>query len=492
MAKKINTKRVSLLDEIEKNEVFIPESIQHDVEQQIVNNQQKFDKSLRIKDLLAGVKSKDTSKIQEKIELETDVLVQPEEIDIVEKAVNDIPNIDFNDEFVIEPTTKTRKNYTRYKITIKGGPRNVEFAKMLSELKKMSDGKIVHRKCDVRSIGITNDNQLKNSDVKLLKYSYTVKPLGGIVNKSTRIIVSFDAQNLDAIIIYMQKGRDKFIHQFNVTTNEEWDYIRDWIYDFYETLNFKLAKYKLVNRSYDTSPIYQTIKNLAKTRKFAVTLPNDIDSLERFKFKPINGLNTHLIFNVVKDTTKNGGGFSMEPTFKVIVTSDIDKKLYLNLSAKSEFGNKVNFTLAQLNTDKFYKAVDMFCKSFDNEVYNIDDINYNKLSKLASKRAYNRLLQVDESKNLVIRKVLNSDETRTELIENGYNPKKDYDAENIVFTMDGLVYGILQYSAISGDRDKRGYLTRKYKFKLMYQLENGDNETEISTDLDKLLSVIGI
>jgi len=353
-------------------------------------------------------------------------------------------------------------------------------------LKKESSGTIRHRICDLRLIGNTNKTQLRGSNLLLLKNSYTIKPVGGVVNKSTRIIVSIDPDDLNTLIVYMQKSRDKFIAKIELNDNTDWDWLGEWIYGFYETLNFNLYKYRLVNRTYGEDPMFNLIKNIAKIGKFKVTLPKEQTKIDRFSFKPIHGLNTHLTFHVIKKTLNVGNPLNSQ-TFNVVVTSDVERSLYLTLSAQSKSESVVPFTINQLNSEHFFKSVNKFIKEFNNSEYDISDIEYNKLTKKESKLALMWMMNM----GIEIKKVLNNAEIVEQLIEKGLHPKSDYDAETIVFVNKNVDYGVLQYLALNTGRDLRGYKNRVYRFKLIYGLDGIEHE-EIGKNFKQLFEKINI
>lgn len=403
------------------------------------------------------------------------------------KVLENIPDIDEKniDKLSIESSTKNR-SFIKTKITISAPIHRTELQNMLGYLKEASGGVIRHRICDLRLIGNTNKKQLADSDVKLLKNSYTIKPIGGAVNKSTRIILSVDVDDASYILIYMQKSREKFIIKYEIENEDSWQWLGDWILGFYQTLNFNLYKYRLLNNSFEDNPIYETIKNLAKTKKFIVTIPKSQEELTRFRFKPIKGENTHLNFNVFIDRKTV---FMAVKQYKVVVSSDVDKKLYLELKAESKLNENVAFTLDQLNTDKFYKSVENFIKTFDNSNYDIEDIDYAKLKKRATKSALAYLYQFEDFPIQIV-KVMNADESAIELAKKGFHQKDEYDAENIVFKTSFIDFAILQYSAIQTKNvDKRGYLSRPYKFRLVYSIDGNDQKPIESKEFQTLLDL---
>lgn len=490
-----NKRKKSVLDNINPvpNEIIEKPSIVEQLQnKQIEKLQKKTAGKLSIKSLVNAVKvGNDNENLQiindlvddNKIDVDSDVTIFDIEdvaADIVEhNVVENIPDVIEGDdiaELKIETKTRKRAGYVKTKVTVKNLANSADFSNMLTTLKGKSSGLIRHRACDIRSIAITNGKQLKNSDLKLLKSSYTIKPTGGVVNKSTRIIISLDVDNTNSLIVYLQKSRDKFIYELNMESPEDWNWLANWIYGFYETLNFNLYKYRLINRELGEHPAYKIIKNIAKTGKYLVSIPKNNEDLKRFKFKPIDGKNTHLNINVVADRN------TMFKQYNIVVTSDIDKSLYLKLKSVSKSNNVLSLSLEQLNSEAFYRAVDNFINEFDNNDYNIEDVNYNKLRKRATRQALTMLLQTE---GIEILQVLNGDETRKQLISKGLHPKSDYDSENIIFKLNGNVM-LLQYLAIqTGEKDTRGYLTRPYKFKLV----NGDNEI-VTKDLDVVMEKI--
>lgn len=528
MAKKINKKAKSILDDLESSDQtianqisastndspIVPPSIQEQMGDDFVNKV-KLKTATSIKSLFNRLQNKqqvsdesvefkvDAQQIMqeikdvvdaEKIEVEDNLniadVTETLESVVQHDAIENIPDIDPNniDELVITETEKTRKSYIRTKISVKTPTTKhaSDFKSMLSFLKKESSGAIRHRICDLRLIGNTNKTQLKGSDLKLLKNSYTIKPVGGIVNKSTRIIISINPDDDDTIIVYMQKSRDKFIAKIELNNNTDWEWLGEWIFSFYETLNFNLFKYKLLNRTYGEDPMYNLIKNIAKIGDFKVTLPKDQTKIDRFTFKPITGLNTHLVFNVFKKTVNVRNPLQAN-NYSVVVSSDIDRSLYLNLSAKTNSNNPVPFTLEQLNSESFFKSVRTFIKTFNNEEYEILDIGYDKLTKRNSRKAFMFL----QSNNIEIVKVLSNDEINKKLRESGINPKVDYDAESIIFKHKSIDYGILQHLALNVGVDERGYKNRPYRFRLIYGLNGQEIET-VDKSFEKLLKDINV
>ena len=498
MPKKINIKKTSLLDELQNiqqetvEHVVIAPSIQQTMEQQFVK--QAKTKDVNIGSLLSNIKNKEEVNVVESTEPQQivdtndiDVVINKGQIivsddvdtedlaeDLIEvvDAIEHIPDVEIADIQNIEITKRKKGGYVKNKVTINSKIFSAELSRLASEVKQKSGGAIRHRKCDLRSISNTNKSQLKTSDVKLYSETYTIKPVGGVVNKATRIMLSMDVNTDNHILVYFQTSRAKFIHKFDISDEADFEWLSEWIVDFYVIKNFDASKHRILNRSYSENPLFKVIRNIAGTKNYRVALPkNTGNEITRFSFVSLYGEKTHARFSVVRDRKTIMSPVTM---YNIYLTSDIDPKLHVSL--KNSAGH-TQFSIEQIKSDNFLDVIETFLEGYDNSGNELVDIAYNKLKHNKVKKALTYIINVEDSEELGIEivKVLNADDTIRELVNAGKSPKADYDSENIVIKSNHVDYAIIQFMGIQeiggSVRGDKKYNSRVYKFKIIYSVD---------------------
>jgi len=501
-SKKINHKRKSILDDIDNdNQIIITPSIDDAMQQIVIQKIQKQnDKNsspidVSFNDLIEDIKEKKQNNeeiLDEEIIEKTEELIDEGKIetsdelgplDVVEaieevaEAIDNIPDLEPEniEDIVIEPSKKV--GWIKTKITINSKIFKKELSLLASICAKKSDGVIRHRKCDVRLIANTNKIHLRNSDLKLLSESYTIKPVGGVVNKSTRIMLSVDEKDKNHLIVYMQRGRDKFIHKFDISDESDFIWLGDWIVNFYEFENFKLSLHQLISKSYGESELFNVLKRIAKTKKYKIRMPKNIgNELVYFSFTPIFGDKTYVRFHIQLNKTESFK--TGQKLYNVFVTNDINNPRNPHLIAHSgkNFFFTINDLLSPEALEGFEKLIENYHSQIDPVEVNIDELAFQKLKHRKLKDAVVELVNWENAEEigLEITKILSNHDIKVKLIEKGEHIKKDYDAEGIIFKTNYINFAILQYQAIlveGGDkRHGKDYITteeyyQKYKVK---------------------------
>lgn len=221
--------------------------------------------------------SMETETVEEIVDTITDVEAKDDVIEAVEIAAETVDDFDIDDLSNLEVTEiKNKTGYVKHKVTIKDSNGGFIMSQLATKLKAISNQTILHRKTDLRVIGNTNKTQLKGYKTKLQKDSYTLKPVGGLVNKSTRVIVSLDDDfnSNKQCFVYIQKSRDKFIKEYTLATEADIDWLVKYINDFYHS-SFEVSKQRLNLLNQDLDPkqdeILKLMLKLTNSKKFEVT-----------------------------------------------------------------------------------------------------------------------------------------------------------------------------------------------------------------------------
>lgn len=534
MSKKINIKRKSILDDLQNdnqqiiqradtddNSIVEVPSIQEQVIQQVAS---KNKTNINVGSLLSNIKNKNTidnievtdEEIVEGIEISDNVSVTMLDssdvssadvdtteikdkvndiVDIVEDgSIPDIQTVDDVKDINVEVQGKKRKSFIKLRVTINSKVFPKELSMLASIVKDRSNGVIIHRKCDLRGVSGVNKVQLKNSDLKLYSESYTIKPTGGVVNKSTRIILSSDVDNPNHVIVFMQTSRSNYVHKFDITDEEDFIWLADWIVDFYEIKNFQASKHRILNKTYDEDEMFKVVRKIAKTKQYKLQLPKNVDGKEltRFSFIKLYGDKTHLRVSVVRDRKT-----IMQPVtlYNIYITSEIDDSLHTQL--KNGKGSS-QFTMEQLKGDYFIPAVENFIESYDNSKNELLDIAYNKLKHRQVKLALTSLINHENSIDigLEIVKVLNADDAILEMAKLGKSAKSDYDTENIVIKTKYIDYAIIQYLGIvevgGSIRGDKKYNARHYKFRVKYSVGGVVQSDVVNKHFEDVITATGI
>jgi len=438
-----------------KTDIVISEPIQNQVDNVIIDN---IDKSNKKKSVLklgldfissAFGNNEKSDEINEEVHERLDTV--PEEVDIVktaevltEKVLPEIPDGDSITELDdLEISVKKDKSgYIKSKVTVKG---SVRLSDLATEIKKLSNGDVIHRSMDLRNIANTNKNQLKDSEYKLYSKSYNFKSKS-INKKYNRICLSLIDNDPNNVILFFQSGADKAIYKLKFNDK----FIIDLIANYY-VQGFNATKFKIDNLE-NPVPYLSLANKIASTGKYKIkVLPDGIAVIGKGNknfwlmvgIKWLEESNEYVVFG------------------KSLIERDWKGIQLIN-------GNQ---SLERLLTDNFLNLLDDWFNYHDfSDVYNIEDDD-NKYFYMAKKLKYRKLK--DAFDKILFGYVLDEDENK---IDNGIDIVKtlsrediddrisgEYNAEVIIGTSQKFQNWLLVYSAvqvIGGDkRNGRDFIT---------------------------------
>lgn len=423
-----------------KTDIVIPEPIQNQVDNAIID---KIDKSNKKKSVLkmgldfissAFGNDEKTEEINEEVHERLDSI--PEEVDIVktaevltEKVLPEIPDGDSITELDdLEISIKKDKSgYIKSKVTVKG---SVRLSDLATEIKKLSNGDVIHRSMDLRNIANTNRNQLKDSEYKLYSKSYNFKSKS-INKKYNRICLSLIDNDPNNVILFFQSGADKAIYKLKFNDK----FIIDLIANYY-IQGFNATKFKIDNLE-NPVPYLSLANKIASTGKYKIkVLPDGIAVIGKGNknfwlmvgIKWLEESNEYVVFG------------------KSLIERDWKGIQLIN-------GNQ---SLERLLTDNFLNLLDDWFNYHDfSDVYNIEDED-NRYFYMAKKLKYRKLK--DAFDKILFGYVLDEDENK---IDNGIDIVKtlsrediddrisgEYEAEVIIGTSQKYQNWLLVYSAV--------------------------------------------
>lgn len=390
----------------------------------------------------------------------------------VNEIINEIPDLveDSITDFVIEPR-KDKTGYIKEKVSIRSALAPKELSMLASVAKNESNGAVRHRVADIRLIGNTNKTQLKSFDLKLMKETYTFKPLGGSmdggVNKSTRVMISVspDFVSTKKLIVYIQNSRDKFVIEYEIWDNEDIQWLGKFIANFFK-MTFANAERFLKFKNND-DPLVPVITKIIKTNDYKVMPLGKDQKIHGFVIESRGSKNQWLLVVVRPKVNKQG-------EFGIFLNSRVDKS----------WGHEIKLKSNTPITLKYLMSTDFVERLYD--IYNDDWSKYgvnqeaeetkelfmvNKLTYRVLKAAFYELFDSAPELEVKIGGTLSRKDTAETL-------KKDYQAEAIVGKTKHLDYFVLSYSAvkISGGNarktvDDRNTDSRVYMFQLEYSAD---------------------
>lgn len=495
------------------------EIIKSDEPEQLINNQvlEQFDVEQKIQQVVNEVE--EDSKEVVKIEIE----------DAVEVATENIENFNILDiDDISVETVKGKTGYTKTKVTIKDNLGGEILSNLATKIKKLSNNVILHRKCDLRLIGNTNKTQLKSFQLKLTKNSYTFKPVGGIVNKSTRVILSIPdnySSNKPTIYIYIQKSRDKFIKEFDLKTEADINWLAEFVTTFYDA-SFSFSKQKL-NIGIGEVPLLPLMSKLTATKRYEVSpiqSKEDETEIVGFFVRTLIPKNQWLIVRFHK--YKHG--------YVVHAMSRLDRswKLLINNTVNGDTIFDYDFL-----KERSIKICDMLFETDWTGKVDIlpEEEQWMKMTYRKLKEAYTKLSEFKDTEegtkiDLNILDVYSKIDTAKILRESGNKKSEQYEAESILGKTkycDAFIISYLAVQTVGGDKrhgkdyitsqdyyekynvsDRRKYNERKntvlvrqnndrnynartYKFQLQL-IVDGKNKIAVYDTFDQLLKDTGL
>lgn len=471
-------------DSVETEQIIVPKSImelQHDLSAQQIAIERRAEEKRKLMEFRNFKKVKSSEKEQINQTLTTNYQEQHpqlnvEEVDLVRvksqinQIVDEIPDLeeDTLTDFIIE-TKKDKSGYIKEKVTIKSSIASKELSTLATIAKNESNGAVRHRVADIRLIGNTNKTQLRNSELKLFKISYTFKPVGGSVNKATRVMISvspeFDTDK--KLLVYIQQSRNKAIIEYEVWDAEDIQWLGKFIGNFFQ-MTFSLAE-KVLRFKNNDDPLVPVLNKIIKTNEFRVMPLGKESRISSFMIESKSPKNQWLVVIVRPKVNKQG-------EYGVYLNSRIDKFWGHEIKLKS--GTPI--TLRYLSSADFIdRLFDIYADSYTNlgvnqqaedskELFMVNKLTYRYL-----KQAFYEIFDSPEELEVKIGGTLSKKDTAVDL-------KKDYEAEAIIGKTKHLDYFILSYSAvqvIEGNsrvtKDGRNYHSRVYMFQLEYKDTDG-------------------
>lgn len=258
------------------------------------------------------------------LQTKEDVSSVIEAVEEVSQALQDIPDGDtINvDDIKIVDSTKAKGDktgYKKFKVTIKDDIGGI-LSELATQTKIESKGNVPHRVTDLRVIGNTNRKFLAGSPLQLTSRTFTFKPTGGTVNKSTRVLVSLSEDYMEngTVYVYIQKSRDKAIYEVPLADEEDVLWLAKFIGNYFH-MEFKLANtmLKLQDRG---NPMNDVIKSIIQTNDFKVAPRVEKEKIVGFTCKSNMGGKT--------DWLKVGVAKSSTDGYSIYIMSDLDKDWY--------------------------------------------------------------------------------------------------------------------------------------------------------------------
>lgn len=369
----------------------------------------------------------------------------------VTDIISEIPDLSANSslaDFELTPTKKDKTGYTKTKVTINSKVAKAELSKLATIVKNESNGEVLHRTADIRLIGNTNKTQLRGSQLKLLKISYTFKPVGGTVNKSTRIMLSVpeDFESDKKVIIFIQRSRDKYISEVELWDDEDIQWLGKFMANFF-LMSFELAERKLKFKGVN-DPLIPVMLNIARTSDFKVAPTTDKNTNITKGFKVITTKTENQWLGVIVHEAMGGGKYYIN------VVSKVDKDWRQNIALKSGSDITLKYLLSSEFIERLYS---LYAEDWSKHGVDFDDeINKElflstKLEHKFLKKAFMEIYDTEFSApelGIKIGGTLSKLDTKAAM-------QKDYNAEAIVGKAANLDYFILTYlgvQIIGGDK----------------------------------------
>lgn len=420
-------------------------------------------KSIPIKDIV--IQEIEDPKLQEVVEDIQEELVE------VSQNIPDLSNhISFEDVEIVE--AKSRKGYTKTTVVFKNNTPK-ELSTIATYARKFSDNIIKPRTMNILNINNVNKTQLRSSQIKLGKQSYTFKPDSKKlkVPKFKRFILSIfdDFSSTREITVYIQDSRSKFVFITKINNDDDLEFLGKLIFDFYFE-GFEVVKRKLQFKN-TVNPLLRAVSEIVKTKTLKVKpikVDEDNQSVGGLLIKSTTGSNPWLNVIIQKSNTMSG-------LYDIYMTSDFDEswKVRLNNQMTSDKSNH-SIMLDVILTDKFLKRLEDLFKlpeqNFKRAGLNLQD-NDTKSSMLLNKLKYRATRQVlidlinyiedtDNKNNIEIVNTYSQLEAE-KLIELGKS--NEYKPELIIIKSKDYQYVLISYFAmeiVGGDkRAGRDYIT---------------------------------
>lgn len=428
-------------------------------------------------------------------------------IEELSDAIENIPDFDSITDIDIKPIKKkTKEGYYKVKTSIKkdGIPKIIN--DIASAVKKLSNGIIKPRVCDLRVIGNTNKTQLRNSNLKLSVNCVVFKPNKDKlkVNKGTRIMLSIpdDYATTGNLLVYLQESRDKSIIEIQTkelgnTIEFFTKIIANYYYNGYEA-TLKRLQQKGVN-----NPLLDVIELVLSTRDYKIKTLADketnriyaVDFYTKgidndFMCMRLQEMDELGMYEILAFDTINLG-FDVETGYRKLTVKLLEKEI-LNILSKF-FKNDWKKLIIDENINSIKNSPNKFATFEDEDGNEITEEEYRKNIEKRFKK-YNNLYRLEHNK---LRKALHliidasKENPKFDIeIEKSFSKsnmralaKEDYDAEMIqgkTKFVDFFLLSYLAYQIKAGDkRAGREYIDRqqyyqKYNVKNRnpYQLRN--------------------
>lgn len=513
-------------------EIVIPTPIAEDYQNQVIQNV-KEQKQVQITRQISQNRAQQKQKIVTEIlnqqvkqdleqiggqELPEDVnYVEVEEV--IDTANNDIPgtnDIDIVDIEIHKTDKKDKTGYYKTVVNIKKDNIPEQVSTIASYVKKMSNGVISPRVCDLRVIGNTNKTQLRGKSMKLSSATVVFKPNPKKlkVNKGTRFMISVPDNYTETgnLIVYIQESRAKTIMEISsrdfpdVTTFNK--YLAKRIAEFY-TVGYIVTVQKLELRN-TKSPLMSLISKVVRTHEYRAKPYTENNMIHAIDFYTKSAKNQWLIINVY-ETDING-------LYNVIAKNKIDKTWTATVTKEAVPYQKLEDNILNI----LQRCYDRDWTSY----LGIDDEDtrfmylYGKLKHSKLREALYALQSFNEENpnfKIDLRETLNKQDVAEAL-------KSDsYDAEAAIYKTSNTDYIILTYLAhqiksgdkrrgkdyISSDeyhekydvsdrrageervKEDRNYNARKYMFQIEYSV-NGKVHVYRDFKIDDIMKATGI
>lgn len=477
--KQNNDKKLSLKAkaELKKKNMLRVDSVNTDIQQKIqeiqqVNPDLEEARQELAEELIEQYEEESTQNFPENL----DVVEIAEEIQTAAEDIPDANTLAISDFDIVEVPEKG--GWTKGKVTIKSEVASEELSEIASIVKKSTDGSVLHRAMDFRTIGNTNKTQLRNSNHKLYSCSYVFRPKAGsqlTAQKFARIILSISTEEYTSkkrVLIYIQDSRNKFITEINMDVQ----FIAKLISDYY-IVGFEPTLALLKSNS-GKNPLNVFINKLMLTRNFLVKVlysDNETGQFDHIIIKSKTGKHQWLKVHIKE--------LAIKGTYGIYAKSSVDpdwKGAKINHSA----GVNIPITLQYLMEDDTIQKLDNLFNKVDwaahgmgeDDTENREFYLMNKITYRALKNAFIEIYDLgneNESLGIFIKEVLSQLDTAKD-INSGYK------AEIIIGKTNFLDYFLLSWLAvpIKGGNDRsskiedRKYNSRPFMFQLTYSIDN--------------------
>lgn len=468
-------------DDDSVQDIVVPDSLNSQIEKQVIDevvtkNKTKTASLLGLMDFFSKpVKKEEKQHIQQIVhEVHQQIPQQAdiqEVVETIEEAIEQVPDakkeIKSFDDIVVN-VKKDKSGYQKLKVTVKGSE---SLSQLASDIKVETNGDVVHRAMDLRTITNTNKNQLKSSEYKLSTKSYVFKSKTS-KRKYHRFIVSL--QDNDEVVIFLQEAAEKYVTKLSFNNDLLVTLISKY---FLSGINSTIARLKAFESGED-SEIINTAYKIANTGKYRIKVGKNGFA--------IKGKDVKYYWLYVAIIKQNSGKYlvyaksTAEKSWKGYQL--IDKEVELDFVLKPKFEVLLDDWFNDFDWSKIYDFEDE-----ENNIFNM----YKKLRYRKIKSAFDTILNIKDDNEFLgieIIKTISREELSADEILGKWQPEAIVGKTNYLDVF-ALTWSAVAISGGNSRKRKSGdgtYDSRPFMFTLTYQ--KGDKVEEmLSQDFDELL-----